>query len=50
MKIVGQVPNIVVNNQVPWDGWNHLDFLYAIDIDQYQNDDLLAVLAMYPIE
>ena len=45
-----QVPNIVVNNQVPWDGWNHLDFLYAIDIDQYQNDDLLAVLAMYPIE
>merc|ERR1712172_357085 len=29
MKIVGQVPNIVVNNQVPWDGWNHLDFLYA---------------------
>merc|ERR1711953_826988 len=50
MKIVGNVPNIVVNNQVPWDGWNHLDFLYAIDIDQYQNDDLLAVLAMYPIE
>jgi len=50
MKIVGQVPNIVVNNQVPWDGWNHLDFLYAIDIDQYQNDDLLAALAMYPIE
>jgi len=50
MKIVGQVPNIVVNNQVPWEGWNHFDFLYAIDIDQYQNDDLLAVLAMYPIE
>ena len=45
-----QVPNIVVNNQVPWEGWNHFDFLYAIDIDQYQNDDLLAVLAMYPIE
>ena len=47
---IDQVPNIVVNNQVPWDGWNHLDFLYAIDIDQYQNDDLLAALAMYPIE
>ena len=45
-----KVPNIVVNNQVPWDGWNHLDFLYAIDIDQYQNDDLLAALAMYPID
>jgi len=50
MKIIEQVPNIVVNNQVPWDGWNHLDFLYAIDIDQYQNDDLLAALAMYPID
>jgi len=49
MKIVGQVPNIVVNNQVPWDGWNHLDFLYAIDIEQYQNDDLIAALALFPI-
>lgn len=49
-KIITRVPNIVVNYQVPWAGWNHLDFLYAIDIDQYQNDDLLTVLGMYPIE
>ena len=49
MMVEPKVPNIVVNNQVPWDGWNHLDFLYAIDIEQYQNDDLIAALALFPI-
>ena len=44
------MPSIVVNYQVPWHGWNHLDFLYAIDIDKYQNDDLIKVLQMYPIQ
>ena len=35
--------------QVPWEGWNHFDFLFAIDIDHYQNQHLLEVLKEYPI-
>ena len=35
--------------QVPWEGWNHFDFLFAIDIDQYQNQHLVEVLKEYPI-
>ena len=33
----------------PWDGWNHFDYLFARDIDQYQNEHLLEVLQKYPI-
>ena len=35
--------------QVPWEGWNHFDFLYAIDIDLYQNEHLIEVLRENPI-
>jgi len=49
-KIVDEVPNIVDNYRVPFDGWNHLDFLYAIDVDRYQNGHLIELLTMYPIE
>jgi len=49
IKLIGQLPNIVENYQVPWNGWNHFDFLYAIDVDQYQNEHLLEVLQKYPI-
>jgi len=50
LKIFSQVPNIVENYQVPWEGWNHFDFLYAIDVDIYQNGHLLEVLQEHPIE
>jgi len=50
IKIIMKVPSIVENYEVPWPEWNHLDFLYAIDIDKYQNEHLLEVLAKYPIE
>jgi len=44
-----QVPNVVENYQIPWEGWNHLDFLYAIDVDKYSNNHLLEVLEQHPI-
>lgn len=50
IKIIMKVPNIVENYEVPWAEWNHLDFLYAIDIDMLQNNHLLEVLAEHPIE
>jgi len=49
-KIMTQVPNVVDIYQIPWEGWNHLDFLYAIDIDIYQNQHLIELLAKYPID
>jgi len=49
-KIVTQVQNLVQNYQIPWEGWNHFDFLYAIDVDKYQNEALISLLAMYPID
>jgi len=44
-----RLPNVVEAYLVPWDGWNHFDFLYAIDIDEYQNNHLLEVLEQHPI-
>jgi len=49
LRLVMKLPNIVENYEVPWPEWNHLDFLYAIDIDQYTNNHLLEVLSKYPI-
>ena len=48
--IVTQVPTVVVNYQVPWRGWNHIDHLSSIDIDKYQNNYLLNLLEMYSNE
>merc|ERR1719228_169864 len=48
-RIIMDLPNMVINYQVPYHGWNHFDFLYAIDIDKYQNNDLIKLLGMYPI-
>jgi len=50
IKIIMRVPTIVENYEVPWPEWNHLDFLYAIDIDEYQNNHLLEILEKYPIQ
>ena len=44
-----QLPNMAERYKNPWVGWNHFDFLYAIDIDEYQNNHLLEVLKKYPI-
>merc|ERR1712037_658872 len=49
-KIITQVPTVVVNYQVPWKGWNHIDHLSSIDIDKYQNNYLLNLLEMYSNE
>ena len=47
---IAQVPTVVVNYQVPWRGWNHIDHLSSIDIDKYQNNYLLNLLEMYSNE
>jgi len=49
-RIVTEHPNIVESYQVPCHGWNHMDFLYAIDVKTYQNDHLVETLRKYPIQ
>jgi len=45
MKIVvGCQKYIYKNMQVGWEGWNHLDFMYAIDVDKYVNEPLIEML------
>ena len=30
-RLTAQLPNLVKSYEVPYPGWNHLDFLYGID-------------------
>jgi len=32
MRTTSQLPNLVKSYRVPFSGWNHLDFMYAIDV------------------
>jgi len=50
LQIIAHVPNIVENYMIPWTGWSHLDFLFAIDLDLYQNNHLIDVLASHSID
>jgi len=48
MKIIMKCQNVIYNNyEVPWEGWNHLDFMYAIDVDKYINTPLIEMLTNY---
>jgi lysosomal acid lipase/cholesteryl ester hydrolase len=44
LKTVAQLPNIVhgMLHMVEFEKWNHLDFLWAIDVDKYVYEDVLA--------
>ena len=44
-----ELPNVVLSYKVPWKGWNHLDFLFALDADKYQNIHILKLLKYFPI-
>ncbi len=34
-KLLGKLPNVFDNYTIPFDKWNHLDFMWAIDLDKY---------------
>ena len=44
-RIVTEHPNIVESYQVPCHGWNHMDFLWAKDIDTLLHPRVLRNLA-----
>jgi len=49
LKIISHMQDIAEIYQIPWTGWSHFDFLYAIDVDLYQNNHLIDLLAKHPI-
>jgi len=44
LKIISGVQNIYRDYQVPWEGWNHLDFMYAIDVDKFINEPFIDMI------
>merc|ERR1719354_268630 len=45
LQIILKCQDVIYENyQVPWEGWNHLDFMYAIDVDKYINTPLIDML------
>ena len=37
-----ELPNIFDNYEVPYENWNHLDYLFGIDADRLVYDQVLA--------
>jgi len=42
------LPNVVVYKQVNWNGFNHADFIWAIDVKTLLYDDIIALAKNYP--
>lgn len=38
------LPNVVHNYLVPHDKFNHIDFLYAIDVQRLVNDEIVKMI------
>jgi len=48
LKIIMKCQTVIVKNlEVEWDNWNHLDFLFAIDVDQYVNNPFIELIESY---
>jgi len=44
LKLFSQLPNIYKNYQVPFCGWNHLDYLWGIEVNKYVNYPFLEMI------
>ena len=40
-KLTSQLPNLVESYRVPWDKWNHEDYVQAIDADEILYPEIL---------
>jgi len=48
MKIVTECQDVIVGlYEVAWQGWNHLDFLYAIDVNKFVNEPFIETLKSF---
>lgn len=48
LKIIMKCQKVIYNNlEIEWDQWNHLDFLFAIDVDLYVNNPFIEMIESY---
>ena len=45
LSAITKLPNIYDNYEVPYENWNHLDYLWGIDADRLVYDQVLANIA-----
>ena len=46
IKITSEVPNLVISYEVPYEKFNHMDFLYAIDVGTLLYEEVLKQMRM----
>jgi len=44
IRLTAELPNLIKSYKVPFDGWNHLDFMYGIDANELVYQELLKQL------
>ena len=44
LRLLTKLPNVAHNYEVPYDAWNHLDFIWGIDANIYVYNELLKNL------
>ena len=50
LRLTSHLPMIFDNYQVPYENWNHLDFIWGIDADTLVYTQLMANMAKAEIE
>ena len=45
LSAISRLPNIFDNYEVPYENWNHLDYLFGIDADVLVYDQVLSNMA-----
>ena len=45
IKAISELPNIVKNFEVPYENFNHMDFLYAMNVGEVLYPTLLEEMA-----
>ena len=41
LRLTSELPNLVKSYKVPFEGWNHLDFMYGVDANELVYSELL---------
>lgn len=47
MELIDVLPNVVRDYLVPWELFNHVDFIWAKDVKELVNNDVVDVLNKY---
>lgn len=46
-ELADRLPNLVEKKLVPYENWNHIDFIWAIDVVEYVYNDVVNLISGY---